>query len=160
MLLASAGLAGAELSPEEFNDVRNRALTIGFYYAGTSQIGNALFYTFCSETYGGQVAYIPMTVSNLGEARAALIASTVTFNICARSWKKPLDELLRATKNHLEEDEDGLGGTSLMASSLIPSLKPNEAHYVHAERAGDTRPHVKRPGRRASLGTGHERYFK
>jgi hypothetical protein len=47
----------------------------------------------------------------------------VTFNICARSWKKPLDELLRATKNHLEEDEDGLGWYVPDGFKLDPIIK-------------------------------------
>jgi hypothetical protein len=36
-------LAKAELSPEEFNDLRNRALTIGFYYSGISMEGGRVF---------------------------------------------------------------------------------------------------------------------
>jgi hypothetical protein len=58
-------LASAELSPEEFNEVRNYALTwgSGFYFAGTSKIRGASFYTFCNEK-DGLVAHIPIWVSS------------------------------------------------------------------------------------------------
>ena len=107
ILLASAGLACAELSPEEFNAVRNRALTVGYYYSGTSQVDGDWYYTFCNEK-DGLVAFIPMWVTTAREAGAAADASVAAFITGAQRWKRPLDQLLRATNAHLEDDATGL----------------------------------------------------
>ena len=108
VLLASAALAGAELSADEFNEVRNAVLSQGFFFDGTSTIRGRLFYTFCTYEKGGIVAHIPMYVTTVQEAKAAFIASGASFLMCADRWKKPLDQLLRQTKSHLEDDADGV----------------------------------------------------
>jgi hypothetical protein len=81
-------------------------LNYGFYYAGTSQVRGATFYTFCNEK-DGLVAFVPMIVSTVREAKAALSASLASYLVCADRWKRPLDQLLRETKSHLDELSDG-----------------------------------------------------
>jgi hypothetical protein len=94
ILIVSAGLACAELSPEDFNQVRSAALERGFYFSGISRIGETCFYTFCNEK-AGLVAFAPMSVTTCEEAKAAMTASVATFIMCAVKWKQPLDQFLR-----------------------------------------------------------------
>jgi hypothetical protein len=104
-ILASAGLACAELSPKEFNDLRNVAVHYaGCYYSGTSRVGNAWFYRFDRPNKSNEqapfmpdepAAFVPMAVTNFEEAKWALIASMGTLTMCERQWKKPLDQFLR-----------------------------------------------------------------
>lgn len=106
-LIAAGGLANAELSADEFNEVRNAVLSQGFFFDGTSTIRGRLFYTFCTHQKGGIVAHIPMYVTTVQEARSAFIASGASFLQCADQWKRPLDQLLKSTKSHLEEASNG-----------------------------------------------------
>jgi hypothetical protein len=95
ILILSAGLAGAELSPEEFNQVRNFALTCGsgFYFAGTDKFGDYWIYKFCDKN--GLVFFIDTSVNTFEEARQAMIASLATFIICKHRWKDPLNAFLQ-----------------------------------------------------------------
>jgi hypothetical protein len=92
-LILSAGVAGAELTADEFNEVRNRALTGGFYYAGTCRIGELRYYTFLNQQKG-LVGWVPIMVTTSNEAMASLIASSTTFYVCGERWKKPLNQFV------------------------------------------------------------------
>ncbi len=93
--LAGDGLARAELSPDEFNEVRNAALTwgSGLYFSGTTRIDDIWFYTFRLKATG-MFVLVPMSVTTFEEARQAILASMATFMICEEKWKKPLDQFI------------------------------------------------------------------
>jgi hypothetical protein len=93
-LILSAGVAGAELSADEFNEVRNFALSLGYYYDGTSRIGSTRYHTFCNEKED-LIAFVPMFVTSTREARTAMVASNATFFVCRERWKKELGRYLR-----------------------------------------------------------------
>jgi hypothetical protein len=71
VLLASIGLACAELSPEEFNKVRNFALTCGFHFVGVFEDPVALWvYRFRNVDL---VCDVPTWVDDFEEAREYMI---------------------------------------------------------------------------------------
>jgi hypothetical protein len=88
-LIAASGLAKAELSPEEFNDLGEVAIHYaGCYFSGTSHVNNVWFYRFNNKK-GEPVAFVPMELENFEEAKAAFIASLGTLILCERQWKRP-----------------------------------------------------------------------
>ena len=93
ILILSASLACADLSPEEFNDLRNVALHYcGLHFAGTSHIGTTSFYRF-NNAKDEPAAFVQMGVANFEEAKAAMIASMGTLIMCQYHWKRPLEDL-------------------------------------------------------------------
>jgi len=94
-ILASAGLAYAELSPEDFNQFQIAAGKYnGVYFAGVSHIGDRWLYRF-NNARNEPIAFVPMEVGNFEQAYAAFIASMGTLILCKQQWKEPLDQILQ-----------------------------------------------------------------
>jgi hypothetical protein len=66
----------------EFDEFKRVAASCDFYYEGPSQLGNEPFYTLCNQK-DGIVAFVPMTVTSISEAKAAMIASAATYLVGA-----------------------------------------------------------------------------
>jgi hypothetical protein len=90
-LLASAGLACAELSPEDFNQLRSAVINYnGAHFVGVSRIGNSWLYRF-NNAQNNPIAFIPMEVGDYMQAHAAFVASMGTMILCRQQWGRRLD---------------------------------------------------------------------
>jgi hypothetical protein len=92
ILILSASLACADLSPEDFNQLRSTVIKHGAYFAGVSRIGNSYLYRFNNQK-NEPIAFVPMEVGDFIQAHAAFLASMGTMILCKQQWKIPLEDL-------------------------------------------------------------------
>jgi hypothetical protein len=81
LLLMSASLACAELTPGELNELKHWAIAGNFYYSGVITLNGLPYYRLTSKD-GTLCAIASLEVTNLHEAQVAILSSTAT----ARAW--------------------------------------------------------------------------
>jgi hypothetical protein len=93
ILILSASLAYADLSPEDFNQLRSAVINYnGAHFVGVSRIGNSWLYRFNNQK-NEPIAFVPMEVGDFIQAHAAFVASMGTMILCKQQWKIPLEDL-------------------------------------------------------------------
>ena len=72
------GSLQAELSNEEFAYMKGWAASSDFYYTRTKEVAGVKCHEFQSDKRQ-EVAYIPIVAGNIGEAKAAFVASRIMW---------------------------------------------------------------------------------
>jgi hypothetical protein len=93
ILLASTSIAGAQLSPHEFQQFIRYVWECGFYYSRLHEVTDGKwFYALCSNKTE-IVLFVPMAVETFEEAQVAMYASMATYIMCQPANKIALDQL-------------------------------------------------------------------